>query len=208
MSLPASSSFATVAETIAGSSGGTAILTQALTTAIPVNTTTQVLTYCVRDNAGNTTKGVYPVITDACFSATNMSTIPNLDTYRALTKTRIENTTNTINQKYGYAFSENTTNANCFRGILASNVTTLIANQLTPRTTTTLSNWADLANVKNTTTPNTNGYYYYNYATLSASNSTLSITTSPTGSGTKTVVVDGGNIRITNNLTYANTNTT
>lgn len=106
------------------------------------------LTYCVRDNAGNTTRGIYPVLADACFSATNMSTIPTLDTYKALTNTRFANTSLSMNEKYGYSFSENTANASCFRGILANNVTTLIANQLTPRTTTTLSNWtADRANI-------------------------------------------------------------
>lgn len=60
-----------------------ATLPPTATVTIPgINTTTHVVSYCVRDNAGNTTRGVYPVITDACFSATNMATIPTLDTYR------------------------------------------------------------------------------------------------------------------------------
>jgi len=157
------------------------------------------MTYCIRDNAGNTARGIYPAVTNSCFSATNMSTIPNLDTYAALTKTRLDSTTLTDSQKYGYSFSENTTDANCFRGILASNVTTLLANQLTPKTTTSLSNWnTDRANLKNTSTPNTNDYYYYTYPTTN----TLDIIASPTGTGAKAVVVEGGDIRIKTDITY------
>lgn len=64
-------SFATVSETGAASFPKTATVT------IPaLNMTTEVITYCIRDNAGNTTRGIYPVVTDACFSATNMSPIP------------------------------------------------------------------------------------------------------------------------------------
>jgi hypothetical protein len=180
-----------------------------------VNTATQVLTYCVRDNAGNTTKGIYPVITDACFSATNMPTIPNFDTYKDILKAKIQNASLTANQKYGYTFSENTTDANCFRGILANNITTLITNQLNPRPVTelTLDNWTTkLSTIKNTATPtlNTNGYYYYNYTALSPTSNTLNITTSPssTDTNTKTVVVEGGNIHIKTNLGYLGTGKT
>jgi hypothetical protein len=65
-------SFATVSETDAASFPKTATVT------IPgLNMTTEeVITYCIRDNAGNTTRGIYPVVTDACFSAINMSPIP------------------------------------------------------------------------------------------------------------------------------------
>lgn len=151
-----------------------------------INTATQVVAYCVRDNAGNTTRGIYPVITDACFSATNMSTIPTFDTYKALLKTRLT-ATGTDNQKYGYSFSENTTDASCFRGILSTNITTLMANQLKPRTSTTLSNWdRDRAELSTSTTLS-NGYYYYVYPT----SNTLNIVTSPTGGApVKSVVVE------------------
>lgn len=61
------------------------------TVTIPaVNTATEVVTYCIRDNAGNTTRGIYPILTDACFSANNMSpVVPTFDNYRNLTATRL-----------------------------------------------------------------------------------------------------------------------
>lgn len=142
-----------------------------------------------------------------------MATIPTLSPptlathYAPLLKNRLISTTLTDNQKYGYSFSENSTDAGCFRGILANNITTLIANQLNPKTTTTLSNWTtDVATIKNTTTANTNGYYYYSYT--SNTNNTLSISTSPTGTGTKSVVVEGGNIQINTNIEYTGTGKT
>lgn len=69
--------YATVTETQSSS-----YPSQATATISNLNTATQVVAYCVRDNAGNTTRGMYPVTADACFSATNMSTIPNFDTYK------------------------------------------------------------------------------------------------------------------------------
>ncbi|MCB9806985.1 hypothetical protein H6768_04015 [Candidatus Peribacteria bacterium] len=142
-----------------------------------------------------------------------MSTIPTLSPstltthYAPILKARLLSTTLSDNQKYGYSFSENTTDANCFRGILSNNITTLITNQLTPRTNTTLSNWdTDKAYNKNTTNQNTNGYYSYTYT--SATNNTLSINTSPSGTGTKTVVVEGGNIQINTNIEYLGSNKT
>lgn len=185
--------------------GDTGLQETATVTIPDVNITTEVVTYCIRDNAGNTTRGIYPVITDACFSASNMSPIPNLDTYRSLTSTRLGSTTFTANQKYGYSFSENTTNAACFRGILATNIQTLVTNQLEPRTTTTLTNWeSDRAPTKaNTSVLNTNGYYYYRYTT--STSNTLNLTTNPTGTGTKSVIVEGGNIHIKANITYSGT---
>lgn len=142
-----------------------------------------------------------------------MSTIPTLSPstltthYAPILKSRLLSNTLSDNQKYGYSFSENTTDANCFRGILSNNVTTLITNQLTPRTNTTLSNWdSEKAFIKNTTTKNTNGDYFYSYT--NSNNNTLSITTTPTGTGTKTVVVDGGNIQINTNLEYLGNNKT
>lgn len=155
-----------------------------------------VIVYCVKDNAGNVTRGSYPTVGDACFSASNMPTVPNFDTYKDLLITRLNT------NKYGYSFSENTADAQCFRGILANNVATLIANQLTPRTETTLDNWdTSRALVKNSSNRNTNGYYYYSYT----ANDTLKINTSPSDSGTKTVVVDGGNIQITQDINYSGT---
>ena len=188
------SSFATIAET-----QSTSFPTQAIATA-SVNTATQVIAYCVRDNAGNTTRGIYPVTTDACFSSNNMATIPRLDTYRDLLKTRLTGAGND-NQKYGYSFSENTTDANCFRGILANNVMTLMTNQLKAKTSTMLSNWDTDRSELSTSTTLSNGYYYYVYPT----SDTLNIVTSPTltGSPVKTVVVDGGDIRIKTDLIYS-----
>lgn len=104
---PATSNFANVLES--------ATLQTSATVSIPsVNTTTTIVAYCVRDNAGNTTRGIYPVLTDSCFSATNMTKVPTFDDYRSLTSTRLTSAP-TLNQKYGYSFSENTTNAACFR---------------------------------------------------------------------------------------------
>ena len=188
--------FASPAETQAASFPAQAILT------LPnFNISSQIMTYCVRDNAGNTKRGIYPAIIDSCFSATNMPIIPDLDSYKNLTKTRLQGTGND-NFKYGYSFSANPQDAACFRGILSTNITTLVTNQLIPRTTTTLSNWeADPALVRNfPNLPNTNGYYYYAF---SGGNNTLSINSTPTGTGQKSVVVDGGNIRITHNLLYS-----
>lgn len=141
----------------------------------------------MRDNAGNTVRGIYPSLPDACFSATNMATTPNIDTYKTILTTRLSGAGND-NQKYGYSFSENTIDANCFRGILATNVSTLMTNQLKPRNTTTLSNWdTDRAELSTSTTLS-NGYYYYVYPTMN----TLDIITPPstTGAPVKSVVVE------------------
>lgn len=74
--------FATITET--------GLQTTATVTIPNVNTTTDVVTYCIRDNAGNTTRGIYPVITDACFSASNMpAPVPDLDNYKGFTSTRL-----------------------------------------------------------------------------------------------------------------------
>jgi len=129
-----------------------------------------------------------------------MATIPKLDTYKDLIKTRLLGAGND-NQKYGYSFSENTTDANCFRGILANNVTTLMTNQLKAKTTTILSNWDTDRSQLSTSTTLSNGYYYYVYPT----SNTLDIVTSPASSGApvKTVVVDGGDIRIKTDLIYS-----
>lgn len=175
--------------------------TSATATINNFNPTVNVLTYCIQDNAGNVARGVYPNVAQACFSASNMATLPTIDTYKSLTLTRLNSGANT-NQKYGYAFSENTSDANCFRGILASNITTLVANQLTARDSATI-NWVDgpngPANVKGTSTANTNGYYYY--ASIPGNN--LTINSSPTGTGPKAVVVDGGDIQINANIEYS-----
>lgn len=141
-------------------------------------------------------------MTQACFSASNMATIPTVDTYTASTLSRITSLVLTPNQQYGYAFSGNTSDANCFRGILASNITTLITNQLTPRTDRTTLNgeiaWNnDKAFVKGTNTLNSNGYYYYLLP-----DDVLTIGSSPTGTGPKAVVVEGGDIEITDDIFY------
>lgn len=77
-----------------------------------------------------------------------------------------------------------------------------MTNQLEPRTSTTLTNWAsDLAPTKaNTSVLNTNGYYYYRYTT--SSGNTLKLESSPPpGTGTKSVIVEGGDIHIKANMT-------
>lgn len=105
----------------------------------------------------------------------------------------------------GYSFSANTASANsCFRGILSENINARLTTQLTPKSTTTLSNWeTDLARVIGTSTPNSDGFYYYSFNT--ATNNTVSLTTSPTGSNEKSVVVEGGNIQINTNIEYSGT---
>jgi hypothetical protein len=147
--------------------------------------TNEVIAYCIQDNAGNINRGYYPNEVIGCFSASNMSPKPLLSTlptstyYATLLNSRLTSTL-PDGEKYGYSFSENSSQASCFRGILSNNATTLVANQYTPRTDTTLSNWeTSRASLKNTNTPNTSGYYFYSYT--SASNNTLSITTSPGG---------------------------
>ena len=180
------------------------------------NAANDVVAYCIQDNAGNINRGYYPNQISGCFASTNMTITPTLSPatlathYAPILKTRLNTPTSatfTDNQKYGYSFSENSTDAGCFRGILSNNVTTLVTNQLTPRTETTLSAWdTKPALIKNTTTPNTNGYYYYAYT--GSTNNTLSISTSPTGTGTKSVIVEGGNIQINTNLEYTGTGKT
>lgn len=141
-----------------------------------------------------------------------MTTVPTLSPstlathYAPLLKTRITSALSN-NEKYGFSFSENTLNASCFRGILSNNVTTLVSNQLTPRTTLTLTNWdTDRAVLKNTTTLNTNGYYFYSYTSTTAN--TLTLASTPTGTGTKSVIVEGGNIQINTNIEYTGTGKT
>jgi len=144
-----------------------------------------------------------------------MTTIPTLSPatlathYAPILKTRLTtplSTTFTSNNKYGYSFSENLSEAGCFRSILSTNITTLVTNQLTPKTTTAL-NWNnDQALLKNTTTKNTNGYYYYSFT--SSTNNTVTVASSPTGTGTKSVIVEGGNIQIDANIDYTGTSKT
>lgn len=162
-----------------------------------INLTNDVVAYCVQDNAGNVTRGIYPSESVSCFSATNMTTIPNLTNYKTLLQTR-----KTANQ-YGYGLSEDTTNAACFRGILSSNIATLVTNQYSPSSSLTLD-WSQPAKLKNTNTPNTNGYYYYvNQSSTSTANTIILPATNPTGTGQKVIVVDGSNIQITSNITYS-----
>jgi len=173
-----------------------------------------IVAYCVQDNAGNINRGYYPNNLTGCFSSSAMPTIPTLSPstlashYAPLLKTRLTSSTLSNNEKYGYSFSENPTNASCFRGILSTNITTLVTNQLNPRPAgeITLDNWSTkLSTIKNTTTANTNGYYYYDLDTTT--NNTLTIT-APTGTGTKSVIVQGGNIQINSNIEYTGTGKT
>jgi hypothetical protein len=167
-----------------------------------------IVAYCIQDNAGNINRGYYPNNLMGCFASTAMPTIPTLSPstlsshYAPLLKTKFASATLSNNEKYGYSFSENPTNASCFRGILSNNITTLVTNQLNPRPAgeVTLTNWTtQLSTIKNTTTPNTNGYYYYSFS--ANTNNTVTVTP-PTGTGTKNVIVDGGNIQINSNIEY------
>ena len=174
-----------------------------------------VVAYCIQDNAGNINRGYYPNTMTGCFSSSDMTTIPTLSPstlathYAPILKTRLTtplSTTFTNNDKYGYSFSKNLSEAGCFRSILSTNITTLVTNQLTPKTTTTL-NWNnDQALLKNTTTKNTNGYYYYSFT--SSTNNTVTLASSPTGTGTKSVIVEGGNIQIDSDIDYTGTSKT
>lgn len=115
----------------------------------------QVVNYCVQDNAGNVTKGIYPNTPVTCFAASNMNPVPNVTTYKDILLTRINPTPPAFPQ-YGYSFSEDPANAACFRGILANNITTLVTNQYTPDTTSTTISWGSPASLKDTNTANTN----------------------------------------------------
>ena len=127
-----------------------------------------------------------------------MTTIPTITTYKTPLQTAM-----TANQ-YGYSLSENATNATCFRGILSNNITTLVTNQYNPSTNPTL-NWSVPATLKNDASKtNTNGYYYFG----GISGNTLSINATPTGTGSKAVIVEGGNIQINSNIDYSGTDKT
>ena len=126
-----------------------------------------------------------------------MNPVPTLTTYKTPLQTSL-----TAGQ-YGYSLSENATNATCFRGILSNNITTLVTNQYNASNANTL-NWATPASLKNTSTPNTNGYYYFS----SIAGNTLSINNTPTGTGSKAVIVEGGNIQINSNIDYSGTDKT
>jgi hypothetical protein len=133
-----------------------------------------------------------------------MPTIPTIATYKASTMTRLANSALSDAKKYGYSLSEDPINATCFSGILSSNITTLITNQYTENGLTTLD-WSRPATLRNTTTANTNGYYYHAF-TASTNNTVILPSTNPTGTGQKVVVVDGGNVQINSNIDYSGTN--
>lgn len=107
--------------------------------------------------------------------------------------------------QYGYGMSEDTNTANCFRGIISSNISRLVTSQYNSTLLTASTNnidWNTPAKIKtNPTIGNTNGYYYYT-TNNGTNNTTLTINTSPSGRGTKTVIAEGANIHITNNINY------
>jgi hypothetical protein len=78
-----------------------------------------------------------------------MNPVPTLPTYDTALKANI-----TAN-KFGYSLSEDINNMLCFRGILFSNINTLVTNQYNSSAEQTI-NWTQPAIIKNTTTPNTN----------------------------------------------------
>ena len=100
--------------------------------------------------------------------------------------------------------STDATNANCFRGIITSNVTRLISNQYNASTASTVD-WSAPAKVKsNPTLSNTNGYYYH----TAMSPNLLTINTSPSGTGPKVVYAEGADIQINADINYRDSSTT
>ena len=126
-----------------------------------------------------------------------MTTVPTIPTYKTALQTALSQS------QYGYSLSENATNATCFRGILSNNINTLVSSQYNASTNPTL-NWSIPAALKNTNITNTNGYYYFS----GLSGNTLSINDTPTGTGSKAVIVEGGNIQINSNIDYSGTDKT
>ena len=168
------------------------------TTSITLPDLNSAVEYCVEDNAGNVTHGFYPSDLTGCFSASNMSTVPTLQSYKPLLTARITGS----NPIYGYGLSESPDTATCFRGILASNINTYIKNQYLPSASPTID-WntqASLTSLANTS--NTNGYYYYDRSNIPGN--TVIMTTSPTGTGQKVVLAEGTNIQINTNINYSN----
>jgi hypothetical protein len=95
--------------------------------------------------------------------------------------------------------STDATNANCFRGIITSNVTKLITNQYNASTDPTI-NWSEQAKIKSAPTQsNTNGYYYH---TATTTNQLITINTSPSGTGPKVVYAEGADIQINADINY------
>lgn len=133
-----------------------------------------------------------------------MSTVPKLSLTNNYITPLIARITSATPQ-YGYGMSEDTTTANCFRGIISSNISRLVSSQYNStllNNTSNPINWSDAAKIKtNPTIANTNGYYYYT-TNNGTNNTTLTINSSPAGRGTKTVVAEGANIHITNNINY------
>ncbi len=100
--------------------------------------------------------------------------------------------------------STDATNANCFRGIITSNVTRLITNQYNA-STTAIVDWNIPARVKsNPPISNTNGYYYHTALT----NNLLTISSSPSGTGPKVVYAEGADIQINADINYRDPSTT
>ena len=94
--------------------------------------------------------------------------------------------------------SESQSNANCFRSIIASNVTRLISNQYNSSQAAIL-NWADAARIKSVPTQsNSNGYYYHSIIP----GNLLNINDSPTSTGPKVVYAEGADIQINADIHY------
>lgn len=133
-----------------------------------------------------------------------MTTVPKLSLTNNYIAPLIARITG-ANPQYGYGMSEDTTTANCFRGIISSNISRLVTSQYNSTLLTVSANninWADPAKIKtNATISNTNGYYYYT-TNNGTNNTTLTLPAAPTGRGTKTVVAEGANIHITGNINY------
>jgi hypothetical protein len=101
--------------------------------------------------------------------------------------------------------SQDTDTANCFRGIISSNISRLVTSQYNSTVLTqpnTNIDWTKPAKIKTTpTVANSNGYYYYS-SNNSTTNTTLTLNASPTSRGIKTLIAEGANIHITSNINY------
>ena len=171
-----------------------------------INTTSNVIAYCVQDNAGNVTRGVYPSDPIGCFSENTLSPVPTFANYRADLQARIS-AVNSYEQRFGYGLSSDPSRAACFWSILGSNINTLIANHYISAISTanTTLDWSHTAVIQGLTPTreNTEGYYYF--SNTGSSSPLLIINNSPSRMRS-TVLADGMNVQINADIVSATTN--
>jgi hypothetical protein len=167
----------------------------------------QKIIYCVTDNAGNVTRGQYPenaVNYYGCFADGTMNPLPNLSSY---TPPLIARITGNI---FGYSLTDGsraTQNA-AFQTRLTQNISTYITAQhdSTSFTSTAATLSLNLSNtpgafIDNTSTPNTNGYHYYDNL-RSVANARLNISKNANADITtpKVVYVLGADVQINSDI--------